>query len=629
MTLRTRTLVMVTMLLVGAVLVIGAILTWSARQAILTQQEQDGLLVARLLARTIATVEAFPQEMENAIGEQMVVEATIAAHMVAIAEQAGLTPEEINARLVDITQSTVLNEFWITDENGHAYLRNMTDIDFSFSPDAEEQPQASIFWGLLTGEAEVVVQEARQREVDPEVFKYVGVAGIDKPRIVQVGYNAGVLSDFRQRVGLKRLVDGLVAGGDVAAIHVVDSSTTTLVFSGAPGIDQVELTEKDTERLELVLDDGQEAVHLEDGMLKVIVPVQGSGGSEAVIGAVMVYMSTDLLQAVMRQQVWRAALAAVFVLAAGVVASTFLSRRVTGPVSAIAKAASAVQAGEYQSARLAKVLARRDELGTLGRVFDQMAREVMAREQRMRLLRKVIPIGVSLSAEKDFNRLLETIVVEAQNITRADGGTLYLLEEGQLRFFILRNTSLDLAMGGTTGAPIPFAPLKLYDETGQPNHHHVATHVALSGRRINIADAYEAEDFDFSGTKTFDSTTGYRSKSFLTIPIEGEGDEVIGVLQLINSIDPETGAVVAFVSDEVLETLVLLATTALNAYLRQEALRKEIERLNIAIDERKRSRQVDEITDTDYFRSLLSSVKKFRDKEKSGQEDKGDEEMEE
>jgi HAMP domain-containing protein len=328
----------------------------------------------------------------------------------------------------------------------------------------------------------------------------------------------------------------------------------------------------------------------------------------------------------MRQQIWQAALAALFVLAVGVVASTFLSRRVTKPVSAIARAASAVQTGEYKSARLSQVLARHDELGKLGKVFDQMAREVMAREQRMHMLRKVIPIGVSLSAEKDFNRLLETIVVESQNITHADGGTLYLLEGKQLRFFILRNTSLNLAIGGTTGAPIPFAPLELYDESGQPNHHHVATHVALSRQRINIPDAYETEEFDFSGTKTYDSTTGYRSKSFLTIPIEDEAGEIIGVLQLINSLDPETGEVVAFISDEVLETLVLLATTALNAYLRQEALRKEIERLNIAIDEKQRSRQVDEITDTDYFRSLLSSVKKFRKTDESGEQDEGSEE---
>ena len=81
----------------------------------------------------------------------------------------------------------MLDEIWITDEKGHAYLRNISEIDFTFSPNPKQQPQAHVFWPLLTGKTKSVVQEARQREVDTQVFKYVGVTGVDKPRIVQVG----------------------------------------------------------------------------------------------------------------------------------------------------------------------------------------------------------------------------------------------------------------------------------------------------------------------------------------------------------------------------------------------------------------------------------------------------------
>ena len=56
--------------------------------------------------------------------------------------------------------------------------------------DPARQPQASAFWPLLEGAAEVVVQDAQKREIDDRVFKYVGVAGIDGPRIVQVGVSA-------------------------------------------------------------------------------------------------------------------------------------------------------------------------------------------------------------------------------------------------------------------------------------------------------------------------------------------------------------------------------------------------------------------------------------------------------
>jgi len=135
MTFRTRTLFLVTLLLASAVLVLGAVLIWNSYHSLLSQQTADGYLLAHLLARTTAIVNEFPQEMEDATGEQMIVAATISAHFVDVAEKAGLSPEEINTRLRNIVDKTALSEFWITDEYGHAYLRNITEIDFTFSPD--------------------------------------------------------------------------------------------------------------------------------------------------------------------------------------------------------------------------------------------------------------------------------------------------------------------------------------------------------------------------------------------------------------------------------------------------------------------------------------------------------------
>ncbi|MBF0130947.1 MAG: GAF domain-containing protein, partial [Alphaproteobacteria bacterium] len=162
-------------------------------------------------------------------------------------------------------------------------------------------------------------------------------------------------------------------------------------------------------------------------------------------------------------------------------------------------------------------------------------------------LPRLIELGIALSAERDHDRLLERILLEAKGMTNADGGTLYLrTEDDCLAFEILRNDTLKTAMGGTTGVKIPFPPLKLYNpDTGEPNHNNVATHTALSGERVEIADAYDAKDFDFSGTKKFDAGTGYRSKSFLTVPLKNYHGEVIGVLQLINARDAD-GAVTPF-----------------------------------------------------------------------------------
>jgi hypothetical protein len=129
---------------------------------------------------------------EDKIARHMVGEAMLAAQFVAAAERNGMTSTGINGILKDISNKSAIQEFWITDPSGHAYLTN-TGIDFTFTSDAKKQPQASAFWPLITGTKEVVIQDARKREIDNKIFKYVGVAGVDKPRIVQVGVAAANL----------------------------------------------------------------------------------------------------------------------------------------------------------------------------------------------------------------------------------------------------------------------------------------------------------------------------------------------------------------------------------------------------------------------------------------------------
>ncbi|GAA0581018.1 HD domain-containing phosphohydrolase [Caenispirillum bisanense] len=192
--------------------------------------------------------------------------------------------------------------------------------------------------------------------------------------------------------------------------------------------------------------------------------------------------------------------------------------------------------------------------------------------RRNRRLEKLIELGIALSAEHNHDRLMERILLEAKDLTNADGGTLYLrTDDDTLRFTILRNDTLNTAMGGTTGVPIPFPPLPLFNpQTGQPNHNNVATHVALTGASINIDDAYEAEGFDFSGTKKFDAGTGYRSRSFLTIPLKNYSGLVIGVLQLINA-RTDDGTVVSF-SAEVQPLVEALASQAAVAIDNQQLI---------------------------------------------------------
>jgi len=207
-------------------------------------------------------------------------------------------------------------------------------------------------------------------------------------------------------------------------------------------------------------------------------------------------------------------------------------------------------------------------------------------------LEQLNAIGASLSAERDIDRLLEAILTAAKTITRADGGTLYrVTEERTLRFEIVRTSSLRYYLGGTTGHPVPFYPIQLYKD-GKPNQSMVAAYAALTGKTVNIADAYTADGFDFSGTRAFDTKTGYRSKSFLTVPMRNHDNETIGVLQLINAMEPSSGAIVPFSpSDQRLaESLASQAAIALTNRMLINQLEQLFESfinlINSAIDEK-------------------------------------------
>jgi HD-GYP domain-containing protein (c-di-GMP phosphodiesterase class II) len=216
-----------------------------------------------------------------------------------------------------------------------------------------------------------------------------------------------------------------------------------------------------------------------------------------------------------------------------------------------------------------------------------------AADDLVQRLEQLHAIGASLSAERDIHRLLEAILTASKSITRADGGTLYRLAgDGTLRFEIVRTTSLKLYLGGTTGNPIPFYPIHLTGKDGKPNHSMVAAYAALTGKTVNIADAYTADGFDFTGTRNFDKKTGYRSKSFLTVPMANHEHEIIGVLQLINAQDPQTGEIVPFspADQRLAESLASQAAIALTNRMLINQLEQLFESfialINTAIDEK-------------------------------------------
>jgi len=208
-------------------------------------------------------------------------------------------------------------------------------------------------------------------------------------------------------------------------------------------------------------------------------------------------------------------------------------------------------------------------------------------------IKQLLQIGASLSSEKDIQQLLENILQTAMEITNADAGTLYQkTEDGYLRFENLITKSKGVHLGGKSGKPISIPPISLYTSDGSPELKRVACSAVHYDRTINIPDAYNPTEFDFSGTHAFDQANNYRSVSFLTVPLKNHESEIIGVLQLINALDHRTGKPIPFsqFDQDIVEALASQAAIALTNRLLinrlEELFESFINLINKAIDDK-------------------------------------------
>lgn len=192
-----------------------------------------------------------------------------------------------------------------------------------------------------------------------------------------------------------------------------------------------------------------------------------------------------------------------------------------------------------------------DELAEAFRLMKKtLAQKTKALETALEKLERIIELGIAMSVEKNSDKLVELILKGAKEISHADGGSLYLKnQEDLLEFKIVLNDSLGFEQGGTSSTPISMPAVPMFTDDEIPNLHNVVSYACHACSMIVIDDAYNAQDFDFSGTKKFDAMNSYRSKSFLTVPLKLQGGEVIGALQLINCMEDGSEEPVPFSTD--------------------------------------------------------------------------------
>ncbi|WP_050470252.1 GAF and HD-GYP domain-containing protein [Herbaspirillum chlorophenolicum] len=190
-------------------------------------------------------------------------------------------------------------------------------------------------------------------------------------------------------------------------------------------------------------------------------------------------------------------------------------------------------------------------------------------------LDQLTELSMALSNNRDLPLLLERILLTAMDITQADGGTLYRIDDSDnsLQFYISVNGSLKMHQGGSSGKAISIPNIALRLPDGEPNLSAVAAYAANTRKSVNIPDVYQATGFNFNGMRMFDEKYGYSSQSILTVPMQDHSGELLGVLQLINATDRAAGKTIAF-SETDQHFIEALASQASIAMTNQQLIRR-------------------------------------------------------
>ncbi len=389
MRIRTRFTLFTIVLLIGATLSTGLISGYIMRDRVRAQALNEARVVAQLLSQAARKAIALPEDLEDTIGDLMVGHAKLTARYVAAAEKAGFTIDRMISELYDVTTSSPVSEFWITDPEGNAYI-NTEEEEFHFSGDPDRNPNSHMFWPLITGDRTLVVGKLGERDVGDGRYKYAAAAGIDKPRIVQVGLSALYFDEIAQAVGLKSTLDALIGSNRFTAVWAFDLQGE--VITGA----EQGASDEDGKRAFRDPNAGERALAMASiakgdvvtetlgEVVNVAAPILGRLGDPA--GSAVVQFSLSQVNDAVRQSWIVTAELTVAIALIGVLLASIAGRQMSRPIEAVSRAVHEVERAHAGAVDLSVVMGRTDEIGTLARSITAMANQVFQREDEMEAL---------------------------------------------------------------------------------------------------------------------------------------------------------------------------------------------------------------------------------------------------
>ncbi len=155
----------------------------------------------------------------------------------------------------------------------------------------------------------------------------------------------------------------------------------------------------------------------------------------------------------------------------------------------------------------------------------------------------ILAITDALNHIKDIDSLLDRVLLEARRFSRADAGSIYLLENQKLRINFMQNDTL---------AKKENSKKYLYQNHAlEINDQSMAGYVALTKKPLLIADAYRLhENVPYKFNRSFDESACYLTRSVLTVPLITNNGRLIGIMQIINATDKKNNVISFGIEDE-------------------------------------------------------------------------------
>jgi HD-GYP domain-containing protein (c-di-GMP phosphodiesterase class II) len=368
-----------------------------------------------------------------------------------------------------------------------------------------------------------------------------GVVGAD---LTLKGLSAGLA---RQNVTESTRIAMLNPDGSVIALPDLGRELAAMESRGDGGYRMPHLTDLDDpvyHELAAHLDDagtGRTEIEVEDRTWRVSFSELPTRWGEPIILASAVPRDELLAEVIAVRN--KSVLISVALLAVALLVVVAVSRHVSRSLRTLA-----LEAEHIRELRLDTPLTVRSRI----REVDDLAATM---ELMKDSLQQFLTISQALSAEKNFRRLLETILEETRRVSGAEGGAILLQSEDETRLdvaILQRSTTED----ADHDAEVP--PVALERDLGAKPAVEVRT--VATGEVVRVDDAGRAKDYDLGRTRERFEDNGASVRSVMSVPLKNPQDEIIGVLQLVNARGRQ-GHVVPF-RDEIVPYIEALSSSA-------------------------------------------------------------------